>query len=335
MNNKFLLFLIALFLFAVVSCDRVPLDSEEDEMIRLNAWISVNKITVAPTASGLYYIEEREGNGLSPSDSDIVVYSYVVRDLDGFIHLNNYKDTAVLYDVYGLYSPFTRFTPDVFQFIRNNEFQKGLMEGLSLMKENGKARLIMPSSLAYEGYGAGQILPYTSLIYDVELNRVFKGDIIEYEQALINEYIAQFPTFTPIADSIYYKHESGAPTTGKPAKGDTVYVNYTGRFLDVEGVLAEHGFIFDTNIKSIAIDSNIYVSSRAYKPLKFVIGDKQVVPGYDLAVRQMEMGQIAKFVLHSKSAYGTKGKSDGGTIIQPNTPLFFNLELVKHVKKAK
>ncbi len=46
---------------------------------------------------------------------------------------------------------------------------KGWDEGISYMKEGGKATLIMPSSLAYGAYGAGIIPPYTSLIFEVEL----------------------------------------------------------------------------------------------------------------------------------------------------------------------
>ena len=51
----------------------------------------------------------------------------------------------------------------------------GWTEGLQLMSEGSKYRLFIPSELAYGSQGAGdQILPNSTLIFDVELIKVVK-----------------------------------------------------------------------------------------------------------------------------------------------------------------
>ncbi len=52
----------------------------------------------------------------------------------------------------------------------------GFDEGISYMKEGGKATFLLPSSLAYGSAGLLYQLPgYTPLLYDVELVKVSPG----------------------------------------------------------------------------------------------------------------------------------------------------------------
>ncbi len=326
MNSKLLPFLfipIALFFFG---CDRTSSDLHGDEMARFNAWIDVNGYTSYKTASGLYYISEKEGTGIAPSDSDVVLYSYVVRNLDGYIYMNSYKDTAKLYSVYDLYKPTTHYVPTVNQFLPKTLAPKGLYEGLSKMKEGGKAKLIMPSSLAYGKNGSGLISTYTSLIWDVELVKVFKGSLAEYENSLIDEYVTKCG-YTPLSDTVYFKSVWSSGTGSIIDKDSIVKVNYIGSYLD--------SVIFDTNIKSVAIDSNIYNSTSSYTPLEFKMGStsrennvgmksEPPLKGFQFAVKQMKQGDTADFVIPSKYMYGVIGTSN----IPPYTPLRFRIIVV-------
>ena len=55
---------------------------------------------------------------------------------------------------------------------------KGMDIGLRLMKEGGKAKIIIPSQLGFgdKGSSTGIVPPYTSLIYDVELINIFTNE---------------------------------------------------------------------------------------------------------------------------------------------------------------
>jgi FKBP-type peptidyl-prolyl cis-trans isomerase FkpA len=55
-----------------------------------------------------------------------------------------------------------------------NEFMKCLSEGVQLMKQGGKARLICPPELALGKEGNGVIPPDATLVFDVELLEVKK-----------------------------------------------------------------------------------------------------------------------------------------------------------------
>lgn len=323
MNGKFFLFLMLPFLFLAESCDRTELDPKGDEMARLEAWIRINNIIPdSITPSGMYILNSQEGTGESPVDSNYVLYSYVMRNLDDEVYLTTYKDTAKLYD---LYSNATHYVPGYIYYNRRNK-PKGVTEALGMMKVGGKARYIVPSSLGYGKSGYSTVTSYTTLIYDIELNGVIT-DPEAYEQSRIDEYLAAHPGFTNISDSIYYKKVTDGTVAGGVANDSIVSVNYTGRFLD--------GFVFETKFRSVAIENGIYSSSSSYIPMEFTIGnynsDKSPLPSFHLAVKQMIQGEKAIFVIPSKYMYGVSGSSGAG--IQPYEPLIFEIELVDVVGK--
>jgi len=68
----------------------------------------------------------------------------------------------------------------------------------------------------------------------------------------------------------------------KPKSGDTVYVHYTGHLLDGEQ--------FD--------------SSAGREPLAFTLGGGMVIPGFDAAVADLELGEKTTVTIPADEAYG-------------------------------
>ena len=112
--------------------------------------------SVIQTESGLQYMVLKEGTGAKPGPTDEVTVHYTGKLIYGTVF-----DSSV-----------ERGEPATFPL---NKVIPGWTEGLQLMSEGAKYRLFIPSELAYGEKGAGeQILPNSTLIFDVELIKVEK-----------------------------------------------------------------------------------------------------------------------------------------------------------------
>jgi len=316
--NKILFLAIVGLSFSAISCDRSFSDPEGDEMARFNAWIQVHNIPAdAKKPSGLYYLSQNEGNGLSPQLGDWILYSYVEKTLDGLVWLSDSSDLMKLYDRYDInyhYTPvFVKYENAPVQIIGyGRTLLVGVFEGLGYLKEGGKATLYMPFNLAYGTQSATNGLGYQSLIYDLELLKVIK-DPRAYEKSQIDSYIAQnYPGLEPVNDSIYYIQLS-PPTvdTITLAKDSIAYVYYKGMFLD--------GFVFDTNIDSIALRLGRTFSST--DSLKVTVGGSGVIKGFSQALINMKKGEWGRAIIPSFCGYDSIGNSN----IPPFTPLIFDI----------
>jgi FKBP-type peptidyl-prolyl cis-trans isomerase FkpA len=125
----------------------------------LNKYLTDNKITTAPTASGLYYIEVKKGNGKKPVAGKKVKVHYTGTLLDG-----------TKFD-----SSFDHDGKQPLEFpLGQGQVIPGWDEGVALMSVGGKAKLIIPSKLAYGARNAGPIPAFSTLLFDVELVEVEK-----------------------------------------------------------------------------------------------------------------------------------------------------------------
>ncbi len=132
----------------LIQINRRLMRSEKEEInrfIRKKGW----KMNVTPT--GLRYMIIKQGHGPNARKGKVAVIRYTIRLLDGRIVASSDKNGLKSFE------------------IGHGGVEKGLEEGILLLKVGDKAKFILPSHLAYGLSGDGLFIPPQSpLVYDVE-----------------------------------------------------------------------------------------------------------------------------------------------------------------------
>ncbi len=128
---------------------------KKNEQSLIDKYINRMDITAAPTANGLYFIPERLGTGPQPVEGQRVTVHYTGKFLNGQKFDSSYDRGKPIDFVLG-----------------RGEVIPGWEQGIAMMKEGGKAMLIVPSNLGYGSEQRGTIKPYTPLVFEVELIKV-------------------------------------------------------------------------------------------------------------------------------------------------------------------
>jgi peptidylprolyl isomerase len=217
------------------------------------------------TDSGLQYLEEVKGTGDAPKEGDLITMDFTASLSDGTELANTYTDGAPVSVVWG-----------------KGRLLEGWEEGMGLMKEGGKAQLLLPAELAFGVEGAGSIPAGAQILIEVEL---------------LNTEPAPTPT-TVAADKLtktdsglqYFDLKKGSGATAK--ENDTVATGYT---MWVKT---------DTGTDYIA-------SSEAGSPINFVVGRGDAVfPGWDEGVTGMQVGGKRLLVVPPELGLGANGSGD-------------------------
>lgn len=124
---------------------------KEQEPLLRQEYLKQNNINVQPTADSLYIIVNEKGNGVKVTEGKEVTVHYTGRLLDGRVF-----DSSV-----------ERGTPFTFK-IGEGQVIPGWDKGLLGQTVGSKLQLIIPSSMAY-GDGGGQMMPYATLVFDIEI----------------------------------------------------------------------------------------------------------------------------------------------------------------------
>ena len=126
-------------------------EAAKEEAAAFEKFVKDHYPNAEKTASGLYYVETVAGTGKQPTAANSVEVHYEGRFMDGKVFDSSIARGETI--TFGL-----------------GQVIKGWTEGLQLMKEGGKATLVIPYVLAYGANGRPPQIPAKSnLIFDIEL----------------------------------------------------------------------------------------------------------------------------------------------------------------------
>ena len=231
------------------------------------------------TASGLQYLEENAGSGETPKSGEIITMHYIASLLDGTELANSYTNNKPVSSVWGA-----------------NRLLPGWEEGVGLMKPGGKAKLVLPASLAFGEQGYGAIPPNSQIVMEVEL--------LSVKPAPTPSEVAADQLTKTSSGLEYYDIKEGEGVEATP--NSTISNNYT------MWVKLDDGYSY--------IDQ-----SPAGLPLSFVLGRGDTVfPGWEEGATGMKVGGKRLLVIPPDLALGSQ---DNGTI-PANSTLVMEIELM-------
>lgn len=132
----------------------------------ITKYLTANNIKALSTSSGLRYVIDKPGKGSNAKPGNTVKVNYVGTTLEGKIFDTNIAEVAQKHNIYDSRRPYEpmKFT------IGEDSLIPGFEEGVKLLNKHAKARLFIPSVLAYGPYQIGNhITPNSNLIFEIEL----------------------------------------------------------------------------------------------------------------------------------------------------------------------
>jgi len=266
------------------------------------------------TATGLMYKFHKHGNDtVHPKYGEVVRITMIKRMDDSTL-----ETTDVV-------------SPDgVEQYLGEPTFKGAIEEGIRLMTIGDSVTFLINTDSINKYYPAKDstknFKPNSFLAIDMKLSNIRTMEDVRWEQEQKRkQFIAERKEKGPqeLSQYIQDNHIDVKPTKngmyfietvkGKgssPKDGDTAVVHYTGSFLN--------GTIFDSSVKR-------------NEPFNFVVGAKQVIEGWEQAIKMMKKGTTATIILPYNLAYDSTGymnRETGKYFIPPYAPMKFDIQLL-------
>jgi peptidylprolyl isomerase len=251
---------------------------------------------VVTLESGLQYMDDSLGTGREAKADELVSIHFkgwmvpkdTASELFSDWSADQSKSTLSLGD--------SKMRNQPVKFILNSgSFIKGTDEGIVGMKTGGRRTMIIPSKLAYGEAGVGFIPPNTDLKVVIELLEV--KDRVVAEMWKVDSTLFK-TTASGVKYAIISQGEGPAVEAGK-----VVTVHYSGFLQD--------GTMFDSSVERD-------------EPIMFVVGQGQVVPGWDEGLQLLKKGDKARFIVPPQLGYGEMVLEK----IPVNSTLIFDTEVI-------
>ncbi len=196
---KKLLF-FALLLSTISACKK---DYDKIDTERIEAYLKDKGLTAQKTASGVYFIIEKDGTGAKPVASSEVTVKYKGYTLDG-----------------------SEFDKGDSLIINLSQTIKGWQDGMQEFKKGGSGKILIPSSLAYGSDGAGPIGANEPVVFDIKLLDIDVTD--RANKAELKTYAAKKGwVLDSLPSGLFYVIDKQG-TGANPTISSTVTVTYKG-----------------------------------------------------------------------------------------------------------
>lgn len=260
----------------LVSCSKKdPTPKTNLDVQFIQEYITTNGLTTSTTTEGVYRYPITQ-NPAGNDAGDVFSIYYTISDIRNDIQIASHQA--------GDGDPIK---------LQNNAsaiFPLGLEYGIDGIKEGETYGLILPGNLGFGDYPTSAVADDAILLFEVEvILRENEADIAASQDTEINAYITandlNNTTTNPVdpvemlANGIYYKRTVVGNGTS-PLAGDSITVNYAGRFLN------------DTEFDNL-------------NNFKYKFNSGSVVSGFDIGVSEMELGERATIFIPSAQAYGS------------------------------
>lgn len=321
----------------------------------IEAWIETHHPeAVQNRENGIWTISETPGTGalVSVENAPYLFVSYVRKSIDGTVSATNDEDLARQIGSYSI----SGYYGDVVWSTAEGAILKGLEDAVDGMRVGGSKTIVIPSWLmtfsrypkesTYFKKSTGN----THTIYQFTVND-FTPDIKGWQghrlQEYSDKYLGGIDSTAHTTDEGSYKFGFYWKSVKDPVfpegtdadsftmpKDTTVYINYTGRYLD--------GKVFDTNIEKVAKDAGLYSASTDYSPkairwaeqptdLKMTTASdvetssssSSVITGFAYAIFKMRPYEKVITAFWSGLGYGDSGSGN----IPGYCPLVFEIEM--------
>lgn len=298
LRKQYLIFIFALVL-VLAACGPAstetpeaeePVDTELDPTVEVTDGVaapegmpeSFEGLDFETTESGLQIAITEEGSGEQAEIGKVVAVHY----------------TGMLGDGQVFDSSMTQGEPIRFP-LGQGRVIPGWEEGIAMLSEGAKAKLIIPGDLGYgaQGAGGGVIPPNATLYFDVELIDVSEGGPAAPEDIDTGDYEETE------SGLMYYELEAGDGAMAE--EGDPVSIHFTAWLED-----------------GTRIDSTLDGGT----PFTFELGSEQVFEGWNEAVSLMEVGDSWQVVIPSELALGAEGAGD---VIPPDSNLVMRIDFLE------
>ncbi len=334
---------IALLAFACAKEETIPGTQIEQEA--LDAWIQKHTTGFTRHDNGLYtkVLQAAPDGAAQPQAGgwvEINFTGYSLPDLPvnptGRMFVT--RDSA-LAAAYGTATLKTHYAPKKIYLSTQQTattLTEAMLQTILMMRQGETREFYAPSTLTYPGIGTSAYT-YGDWGYqgqsdlsagvpsrmEIELVRVL-GD----SEAMLEDQNRQVEAFAidrlglSAADSLkanlYLKYTPLDPLADTIAPDSTCHIYYVGSFLD--------GFVFDTNIDSIAM--RLWGDASHHDSLSYTPSSGGLIQAFYEAVDTMRYNSWGEMVFSSDWGYGygstpTVGDGVGGTEFDPYTPLYF------------